>query len=271
MVGLQHEPYLQLRRSGGVDGSGNQLLPVGAGFSSPRVAEQIRRRFGKQAYVAPQGISQDKQQRLEPGSPVGVALLTGDLQLGFIGTTTSVEQMKVLAFGHPLLFAGPVSLPLTEASILATGGGSSPGKIGLLGSTIGTVLQDRAAGIYGTLSSMPENLVALNLIAKDGDRVVTEQIQAQAVPIPAELPFLIFIAALETIIRVMNRVGSGYGSWTWRVQFSEGESLEMSEETFSPFDIAYTIAASGFPLIDEALAQARRITGVEHDANVRMK
>lgn len=274
MVRMQREPYLcstAISRRATTSAS-HHVLPVGAGFRSMRAAEQIRRRFGKDAYINPHGTSLRRQSAaLQAGSPVGVALLTGDLQLGFVGTTTTVEQSRVLAFGHPLLFAGPVRMPLTQASIIATGGGTFPAKIGLLGETIGTVLQDRAAGVFGVLSEAPENLVDLDMQVQDGDRVVTEHTKARAVPIPAELPFLVFVTALETIIRAMNRVGSGYGSWMWRVHFTEDEPLEMSEEVFSPTDIAFAIAVSVFPLIEEALAEGRHITGVELDANVRMK
>ena len=44
---------------------------------------------------------------LAPGDAVGVALLTGDFELGATGTVTHVDGDRVYAFGHPLYNLGP--------------------------------------------------------------------------------------------------------------------------------------------------------------------
>src|SRR5262249_26304898 len=44
---------------------------------------------------------------LKPGDAVGVAFLTGDLQLGGTGTVTHIDGDRVYAFGHPMYNLGP--------------------------------------------------------------------------------------------------------------------------------------------------------------------
>ena len=48
---------------------------------------------------------------LKPGDAVGVALLTGDFELGATGTVTHVDGDRVYAFGHPLYNLGPTAVP----------------------------------------------------------------------------------------------------------------------------------------------------------------
>ena len=48
---------------------------------------------------------------LQPGDAVGVALLTGDFELGATGTVTHVDGDRVYAFGHPLYNLGPDAVP----------------------------------------------------------------------------------------------------------------------------------------------------------------
>jgi len=55
---------------------------------------------------------------LPPGSPVAAALIRGDLQLAATGTVTDRFGDKVLAFGHPFLGFGPVSLPMAVAEVI---------------------------------------------------------------------------------------------------------------------------------------------------------
>src|SRR5204862_25631 len=44
---------------------------------------------------------------LKPGDAVGVAFLTGDMQLGGTGTVTHIDGDRVYAFGHPMYNLGP--------------------------------------------------------------------------------------------------------------------------------------------------------------------
>ena len=60
-----------------------------------------------------------RTQPLRPGDPIGVALVTGDLEFGATGTVTEVDGNRVYAFGHPFYGLGPTQFPMTRAYVHA--------------------------------------------------------------------------------------------------------------------------------------------------------
>ena len=55
-----------------------------------------------------------------PGSAVSAQLVRGDLEIAATCTVTYIDPKQLLACGHPVLQAGPVSLPMTKAEVVAT-------------------------------------------------------------------------------------------------------------------------------------------------------
>lgn len=93
---------------------------------------------------------------LRPGDPVGVALLRGDGEMGATGTVTHVDGTRVYAFGHPFFNFGPTAFPMTRATVYTSVPSlMSSFKIATMGEVIGTVQQDRATAIAGTLGNGP--------------------------------------------------------------------------------------------------------------------
>ncbi len=95
-----------------------------------------------------------KAGRLQPGSALAAQLLSGDMDLSATGTVTWVEGNSVLAFGHPFLSMGPVSMPMAQAQVLTV----LPSifrsvKFVATGPVLGSISQDRSTGILGTFGS----------------------------------------------------------------------------------------------------------------------
>lgn len=100
-----------------------------------------------------------KRPRLAPGDAVAVDVLRGDAGLSAIGTVTAVDGDKILAFGHPFFFNGPTRLPISTAEITAVLPSlESSFKIGHPVTAVGTLTQDRRAGIAGVLGEPPSML-----------------------------------------------------------------------------------------------------------------
>jgi hypothetical protein len=94
--------------------------------------------------------------RLQPGDAVGVSLLTGDFELGATGTVTHVDGDRVYAFGHPLYNLGPTAFPMTTATVhVVLPSLMQSSKLASFGPVIGTLQQDRATAIAGTLGAGP--------------------------------------------------------------------------------------------------------------------
>jgi hypothetical protein len=105
---------------------------------------------------------------LKPGDAVGVAFLTGDLQLGGTGTVTHIDGDHVYAFGHPMYNLGPTEFPMTRAYVYTVLPSLfSSMKLSTTGEVIGTFLQDRATTIAGRLGPGPK-LIPLTLNLDSG-------------------------------------------------------------------------------------------------------
>ncbi len=93
---------------------------------------------------------------LREGDAIGVALAGGDLDMGATGTITHIDGNRIYAFGHPLYNLGPTSFPITRAYVhTVLPSLMTSFKVASMGETIGTMHQDRATAIAGTLGSGP--------------------------------------------------------------------------------------------------------------------
>jgi hypothetical protein len=90
--------------------------------------------------------------KLEPGSALGVAMVTGDLNMTGIGTVTYQDGNHILGFGHPMFQDGSTDLPMTTAyinTVLPSSRLST--KMGGLVSVVGVLEQDRLPAIGGVV------------------------------------------------------------------------------------------------------------------------
>lgn len=249
--------------------SGGSIDVVVGGFSSPTARAALGGLFGRGLPTGAGGKPEhDAAIPVEPGSAIGVGLLTGDLRAGFLGTTTLVEERELFAFGHPVLFGGPSRLALTQAVVYTTAAGEPPRKVADLGDVVGTVVQDRAEGVLARLDVTPD-VIALELHVTDTDRTQTEVVRAQAANLPEILPSLVYSAAYETMVRAMNRVGPGRAAWEWTISFDDGERLARSYEAREASDVAQRVATSVVPILDDLLELGRVPRSVALNATVQ--
>ena len=118
------------------------------------------------------GTRRRQRPALRPGDAIGVSLLSGDLQIGATGTVTEVDGNRVYAFGHPFYGLGPTQFPMTRANVITVLPSlSSSSKIAAPGAVIGTIQQDRATTIAGTLGDGPALIpLTINLKSERGTR-----------------------------------------------------------------------------------------------------
>ena len=136
--------------------------------------------------------------RLRPGDPIGVGLMNGDFEVGAPGTVTEVDGDRVYAFGHPFYQLGPTQFPMTRAHVFTVLPSlASSQKIASTGEVVGTVSQDRATTIAGTLGPGPSMIpVTLTLTSERGTRksfnigIVRDQLFT---------PLLAYVAILNTL------------------------------------------------------------------------
>ncbi len=93
---------------------------------------------------------------LVPGSPLTGVLARGDLNMAATGTLTWRDGDRVLAFGHPFLGAGAVSIPMGKAEIIGIVSSYERSfKMSNKGPLVGTLTQDRMSAVAGFLGRPP--------------------------------------------------------------------------------------------------------------------
>jgi len=93
---------------------------------------------------------------LAPGSPVGVSLIEGDMDLSVTGTVTHIDGDRVYAFGHPFYNLGPTQFPMKKAYVYSVFPSLYQSwKISTAGEPVGTVEQDRNTAIAGRIGKAP--------------------------------------------------------------------------------------------------------------------
>lgn len=207
----------------GADGSvnpgiGTMLRPIATpltlgGFDSG-LANSLADGFRDQGFVpvfagAMQGPAPASRStaRLRPGDPVGVALMSGDLELGATGTVTDVDGDRVYAFGHPFYNLGPTQFPMTRAYVhTVLPSMVSSMKIASTGEVIGTVQQDRFTTIAGTLGAPPQLIpIRLTLTSERGTKktfnmaMVNDQLFT---------PLLAYLSILNTVTAYERQNGT---------------------------------------------------------------
>lgn len=199
--GLQLRPIATPLSLGGFSSDAAPALTqvlLDAGFSP---------QFGSPAVVLGQAGGPGTAEPLRPGDAVGVSLVRGDLAMGATGTVTHVEGSHVYAFGHPFFNLGPANFPMTRAyvhTLLPSYLSSS--KLASLGDVIGTITQDRATAIAGTLGSGPA-LLPVTLVL-DAERTSPRTFRFEVAKDQLMTPLLTMVSLFNTLTSFERQAGS---------------------------------------------------------------
>ncbi|NLY51931.1 MAG: hypothetical protein GX063_03380 [Firmicutes bacterium] len=188
--------------------------PLLVGGMGPRARKELAdslQPFGLETVAAAgSGAAVDAEDvRLEPGSALAVQLVTGDVQVTSLGTVTYVDGNQFVGFGHPFLNRGGVNLMAGTAYIYTTVNSlSMPFKLGAPIQTVGTITQDRGAGVGGHLGRLPDT-IDLHVKVTDRNLGTTKELQAEIANEPGLLLSLVSSAALQGLDQGIDRIGPG--------------------------------------------------------------
>jgi len=165
---------------------------------------------------------------LRPGDPVGVSLLGGDSEMGATGTITHIDGNRLYAFGHPFFSFGPTAFPMTRATVYTSLPSlMSSFKIATMGEVVGTVQQDRATAIAGTLGAGPAVIpVSVTLDSGRGTKrtfkytVANDQIFT---------PLLTYVAVFNTLANYERNFGAMTFTVKGRTSFENHAELAYED------------------------------------------
>ena len=135
---------------------------------------------------------------------MSLELVRGDVEIAATCTVTYVDPKQLLACGHPVLQAGPVSLPMTSTEVVATlPSPLNAFKIVNTGNVIGAFTEDRDAAIRGELGAKAQMIpVSISVAAQirsgaEGPGPVERKIEV------LDLPSLTAQAVLVSVYQVL--------------------------------------------------------------------
>lgn len=233
------EALMKPLRPAGADGMAALPLPVSftgiasAGSLFERVAASanwMTAPSGASAAPAGESVSGGDAGRLHPGSAVATQLLSGDMDLSATGTVTWVEGNSLLAFGHPFLSMGPVSMPMAQADVLTV----LPSiyrsfKFAATGPVLGSITQDRSTGILGTFGSHAPMVPITLRISSDGAPPQTYRFEA--VHNPMLTPILTALAIDNVLTTLEKR--SGERTLVWKSSIRTTDRTVRWDSVFS--------------------------------------
>jgi hypothetical protein len=181
---------------------------------------------------------------IKKGGNFGAALSYGDVSAAGVGTTTAVCGDSVIAFGHPMIFAGSTALSAHTANAITIQDDPTlvPFKLANVGGVVGTLDQDRLSGIRALLGPGPE---PIEVESKVRD-LANERDGRTSVNRTVDVPGIAAGHLLANVDRVIDRIGSGGSRVGWTVAGTAGGerfSLTRNNRFADPFDIA--VASSG--------------------------
>jgi hypothetical protein len=163
---------------------------------------------------------------LVAGSSVSGVLVDGDLRLAATGTVTERRGNEILAFGHPFLGVGPLSLPMATSEVVTViSSQMNSFKIANLGAVVGAFEMDRAAGIRGRVGAEAPMIPVSVRIAGLVDR----QFALRVADLPLLTPTLVAISTLGSLEAASQTNGSQGLDLEARFDMAEWGELEIRQ------------------------------------------
>jgi hypothetical protein len=152
------------------------LMVSGLSTHARQLLTQAADRAGRTVLAAPAGpLAGYAPVDLQPGASVSVALSTGDIALGALGTVAYRDGNSVWAFGHPFEGLGRRSLFMQDSYVygvisnplgLPEVGGITYKLGSAAGHVVGAATSDTVTSVAGTLGVEPPS-IPLNVVARD--------------------------------------------------------------------------------------------------------
>lgn len=135
---------------------------------------------------------------VEPGSAISAQLIRGDLEISATCTVTYIDPKQLLACGHPILQAGPLSLPMTTTDVVATlASPLNAFKIVNTGVTIGAFTQDRDAAIRGILGAKARMIPVHVAVNSEGS---VRKLNFEVLDLPALTPQAVMVSLYDALL-----------------------------------------------------------------------
>ena len=168
-----------------------------------------------------------------PGSAISAVLVRGDLSMAGTCTVTYVDPTRLLACGHPITQFGPVAMPMTKATVLATlPSPLNAFKIIETTETVGSFTEDRNAAILGRFGQQARMIpVTVSL----SSAAITKEIHFEVLDNKELTPSAMLISVFQSLQQT-NLAGAEIGYRLSGELTIEGQPAVKLEGVIAPND-----------------------------------
>ena len=177
------------------------------------------------------------QNALNPGEAVSGVLVSGDMSMTAMGTVTYNDGKRVLAFGHPFLSLGNVSMPMAQSEVVMTLASSyQPNKVGNATAIAGALKQDRHAGIMGVLGEQSDMIpcrVKVRSFTGAGQILKERVLRFQVFVQQRWTPFLMMATLFNSVSQLNDFSEEATYRFTGNVELDGGQKISLTN-LFAP-------------------------------------
>jgi hypothetical protein len=193
------------------------------------------------------GMKPVTKETLIGGNSVVVHLARGDIQIAAAGTVTLRDGDKIYAFGHPFFGLGSTSLPMSESHVITVvPNANNSFKLSVADATVGSMTQDRATGVYGTLGVPPRMLpIKLHIRTSRGR---DEEINFESAIDNILTPLIVNVGVNNAISANERGIGDMTIELSGEITLRGEKPIKLERRFVGPLAAAFTAAAVAVPL-----------------------
>lgn len=234
------------------------------GIDPARVAAVADRSWFRSPQAGGAAVGGVGAESIVAGGNLGASVAHGVVTYSGVGTATSVCDGGVVGFGHPLAYMGSTTMSMhpAEAVYVQEDPAGVAVKYANLGAPVGTIDNDRWAGISGVFGPEPDGTV-ISSTSRFGTRSFSG---SSTVTEPMYAPEVAWLHLASTNDRAFDATGKGNALVTW--------SLKGTDEKGAPFTLQRTDRhPAGWDVSSESVGDGpdilwmlQRMPGVEVDS-----
>jgi len=231
---------------------GTPLMAYGFDAASMDYFKSKLPQYKYETYDTASASGDETAKPLEAGGSVAALLVDGDLKLGAIGTVTYVDGEKIVAFGHPFLKHGSSNYFMHNASIFTVVKSYDAAfKLGSMGKEVGSVTEDRGAGIAG-VSGVISPGIPMRFHLKDLDMGRDKTSSVKAIEDSEMTPTLAATSLYNMLNKTLDRSGAGTAtiSYTITPRGKEHKPLTRTNMFYSSDSISEKAVDEFYNVID---------------------
>jgi SpoIVB peptidase S55 len=207
---------------------------------------------GGSAAITP--LKKANEKTLLGGTSVSMQLTRGDYSLAAAGTVTWRDGEKIYAFGHPFLGLGTSDLPMSESHVITVVPNiNNSFKLAVPDAMVGTMTQDRATGVYGSLGQAPKMIpVRINVQTSRGQ---TDVLNFEVARDDFLTPLLLNIAVYNTAVAQERSLGDSMVEVTGEIKVLGQDSIKIQRRFAGGSATQFAAASVAVPV--SALLRSR--------------